>query len=151
MKTLLSFILVFSLATSFAQPKKQTTISSVEWLVGNWTRINAKPGSSGFEAWTRKSNTELVGVGGSMKGADTTFVEKLRIVVKDGDLFYIADTPENKDEVWFKFTDLKTNSFVCENPEHDFPKKIAYNLEGNTIHALVSGDGKVIAFQFVKK
>jgi hypothetical protein len=79
------------------------------------------------------------------------FVEKLRIVVRDGNLHYVADVPENKMPVYFPFVELKKNSFVCENPDHDFPKRISYSLEGTTLKATISGDGKSIHYLFEKK
>ncbi len=127
----------------------QNDIRKVEWLNGTWTRTNSKAGRSGFEAWTRKNN-ELVGRGITMKGADTAYVEKLKIVAKDGKLFYVADVPENKEAVWFEFTELKDKSFVCENAKNDFPKKISYTLEGNNLKAVISGDGKEVDYLFVK-
>lgn len=143
MKILL--LILFAATTSFAQD-----LSKVEWLTGAWTRTNAKPGRSGIEIWTKKNN-ELIGKGVTMKGTDTAFVEKLKIVVKDGKLFYVADVPENKTTVWFEFTQLTNKSFVCENPKHDFPKTISYELDGDKLRAVISGDGKTIDYLFVRK
>ena len=83
-----------------------------------------------------------------MKGADTTFVEKLKIVIKSGDIYYVSDVPENPRPVDFKFTFIHDRSFVCENPAHDFPKKIAYYSDGNNLRAVISGDGKEIEYLF---
>ncbi len=129
----------------------QNDISKVEWLTGTWDRTNAKPGRTGVEVWTKKSSTELAGYGINLKGSDTTFVEKIRIVAKDGKLFYVADVPENKGEVWFDITTATEKNIVCENPKHDFPKKIAYELNGNDLKATISGDGKSIDYLFTRK
>ena len=137
--------IIFALAIFF----NQNEAGRVDWLVGTWTRTNAKPGRSGAEVWT-KVNNELIGRGVNMKGADTAFVEKLKIVSKDGKLFYVADVPENDGEVWFEFTELTNKSFVCENPTHDFPKKISYALEGDQLKATISGGGKEIDYLFVR-
>lgn len=84
-----------------------------------------------------------------MKGADTTFVEKLTIVIKSGNLYYVSDVPENPKPVDFKITFVDEKSFVCENPAHDFPKKIAYNKDGsNNLRAVISGDGKEVEYLF---
>ena len=123
-------------------------LSKLDWLVGTWTRTNAKPGRSGAEVWAKKSATEITGRGISMKGTDTTFVEKLKIIVKDGKVFYVADVPQNKTETLFEFTELTNKSFVCENPKHDFPKKISYVLEGDNLKATISGDGKTMDYIF---
>lgn len=44
--------------------------------------------------------------------------------------------------VYFKFTAITSHHFVCENGQHDFPKMISYQKEGNKIKATISGDGK---------
>ena len=129
----------------------QKDLTNTEWLVGKWTRTNSRPGRSGFEVWERISPTELKGMGINLKGADTTFIEKLKIVVKNSELFYVADVPENKEPVFFKLTGSATNSLTFENPQHDFPRKIVYELAEGKLRATISGDGKSNEFWFEKK
>jgi hypothetical protein len=126
----------------------QQKLHEVEWLIGNWSRIDEKPGRTGFEQWHKVSDAELNGNGASLKGTDTLFVEKIRIILKDGSLYYVADVPENNTPVFFKFTAVTPTSFVCENAGHDFPKMIAYSLEGDKLKASISGDGKQIDYFF---
>lgn len=145
----ISFLLILSSAK--CQSNSNNNIDQLNWLEGKWIRTNSKAGQSGFELWSRVSSNELSGRGVTLKGTDTLFVEKLRIVVRDGNLHYVADVPENKMPVYFPFVELKKNSFVCENPDHDFPKRISYSLEGTTLKATISGDGKSIHYLFEKK
>jgi hypothetical protein len=120
----------------------------LSWLEGTWVRTNVKPGRSGTERWVRRSGNELMGWGVSMKGADTSFVEKLKVIVKSGSIYYVSDVPENAKPVDFILTSIDDDGFVCENPSHDFPKKISYRLTGNSIRAVISGDGKEMEFLF---
>lgn len=122
----------------------------LNWLKGQWERINMKEGRSAHERWEVTEKEELKGWGVSMHGADTAFVEILRVVVKDGVLYYVADVPENPNPVFFKFVSIAEDGFVCENPEHDFPKRIEYQLKGDSLKAITSGDGKELVFEFVK-
>lgn len=146
MKTIIAVILIFSATGVFAQ----NDISKVEWLAGTWKRTNAKPGKSSVEMWKKTSAKEMIGRAAHLNGTDTTFIEKLKIVPKDGKLFYVADVPENKTEIWFEFTSITDKGFVCENPKHDFPKKITYELNGTNLKATISGDGKSIDYLFVR-
>ena len=57
----------------------------------------------------------------------------------------------NQKPVYFKLTEITDIGFVCENQEHDFPKKIAYQLDGKKLKAQISGNGKVIDYLFEKK
>ena len=124
---------------------------SLHWLVGNWERTNGKPGITAHEEWSRDSVNQLRGLGVTIKGNDTLLVEKIQIRVKDNNLYYVADVKENKASVYFKFTSQSKNAFVCENPEHDFPKKIEYSLKDTTLKVRISGDGKFQDYLFVKR
>ena len=129
----------------------QQSLKDLDWLTGEWNRTNTKPGRSGFEYWGKTSDTEMVGKGITLNGEDTVVVEKLKIIVKDGDIYYVADVQENQKPVLFRFIQVSRNGFVCENEQHDFPKKITYSVEGKTLKATISGDGKQIDYLFEKK
>ncbi|MEQ8361234.1 MAG: DUF6265 family protein [Cyclobacteriaceae bacterium] len=141
---------LFTLLACSASSSLQDDFIKINWLKGYWERVNAKEGRSAHERWEEVSDQELKGWGVSMRGSDTAFMEVLRIVVKDGALHYVADVPENPNPVFFKFTSIDETGFICENPVHDFPKKIEYQLRGDTLKAITSGDGKELVFDFVK-
>lgn len=137
---------------SFLAPGQQTknNLKSVEWIIGTWQRTNTKPGQTAYEKWEKTSKGEFRGMGVTLEGKDTVFVEKLKIMAKDNELFYVADVAHNKAPVYFKFTKLGATGFVSSNPAHDFPKEISYQLAGEKLQAKISGDGKAIGFDFVK-
>ncbi len=127
------------------------SLHTMEWLLGTWTRTNVKPGRTAWEQWSKKNESEWTGLGVSMKGADTSFVEVLKIIIEKEKLFYVADVPENKSLVYFEISSVAKDGFVCENPTHDFPKKLVYQLNGSKLRAQISGDGKVIDYLFERK
>jgi Domain of unknown function (DUF6265) len=147
--SILAIITLFS-GLGFCQSPQPSSadFKKLNWLLGTWTRTNSRPGRSGQELWVKVAETSLQGNGVNLKGADTAFVEKLKIIVRDGGIYYVADIVENKEPVYFKFTEISNTSFTCENPKHDFPKKITYALEGSKLKATISGDGKVIDYLF---
>ncbi len=158
--TLLFVLCCFAVTNGVAQGSSQSKVSNVSvdkqfsmlvWLTGEWTRTNAKPGRSGFETWKKHSETEYIGSGINMRGNDTTFVEKLRIILKDGVIYYVADVPQNNSAILFAATEISANSVTFENPQHDFPKKIVYRLDGSVLKATISGDGKAIDYLFTKR
>ncbi len=108
-------------------------------------------GVTATESWTKVSEQLFEGVGLNMKGSDTTFVERLRIEIKDNDIFYVADVRENATPTYFKITSLTKSGFISENPEHDFPKVISYELKEGTLTAIISDGGqKKMGFVFQK-
>ena len=147
MKGLIGLIVIITSLSATAQ----SSLSKLEWLLGNWVRTNAKPGRSGVEIWKKSSDQEFVGRGINLRGADTTFVEKLKIISKENKIFYVADVPENKEPILFEATSIAPNAVTFENPKHDFPKKIVYELTGSTLKATISGDGKAIEYWFKKE
>ena len=126
MKHIILFLISFCSYSGIAQSITEKDFSKLMWLEGHWKRTNAKPGRTASESWQNSKTNELVGIGVSLKERDTVFVEKLKILVKDNSIYYVADVAENKTPIYFKFTELTENGFVCENPDHDFPKKISY-------------------------
>lgn len=145
MKALLTVIVLTSSFCIHAQSIKQ-----LKWLSGTWERQSPKQGQSAFESWGITKN-ELSGLGVSMKGTDTVFMEKLSIIKKDQDLYYVANVSQNAAPTFFKITSISKRGFVSENLQHDFPKKIEYLLEGEMLTATISGGGKEIPFVFTKK
>ncbi|MBL7874358.1 MAG: hypothetical protein JNL53_01765 [Cyclobacteriaceae bacterium] len=145
------FILMLLSQCSLAQSGSSADISQLSWLEGTWNRTNVKPGRTVHERWIKTASGDWQGWGVSMRGADTTFVEKLKILSKENSLYYVADVPGNPELTYFKFTELTTTGFVCEDPTHDFPKKISYQINGNILKAVVSGNGKSIEYLFERK
>ena len=93
----------------------------------------------------------MAGRGINLKGIDTTFVEKLKIILKDNAIYYVADVPQNKEPVLFKLTTQSETKLVFENPQHDFPKVITYEVLDKKLKAVISGDGKAIEYWFERK
>jgi len=119
------------------------------WLEGTWERINLKPGSTAYESW-KVTNQSLHGLGVRLKGTDTVFTEKLKLIETDRGMSYVAEVAHNNSAVYFKIIDYDKHSFISENPSHDFPKRITYQLEGDELTVIISGDGKSIPFVFQK-
>lgn len=149
-QSLLVLLLMFFVNTAFCQDVNDD-FKKLNWIIGTWVRTGMKPGKSGIETWTAGSTTRLTGKGITLNGADTTAIEKLQLVIKDKAIFYVGDVAENAAPVYFKVSNITDYSFVCENPEHDFPKKIAYTLTDGKLKATISGDGKSIDYYFVKQ
>ncbi|MBO3697427.1 DUF6265 family protein [Roseivirga sp. E12] len=155
-RIILSFLLVLSTyCFTFAQSKPNDStekqLQKLEWILGEWNRTNVRPWVTATETWSRTSKYVFEGIGVSMKGSDTTFVEKLRIEMKDDAVYYVADVKENATPTYFKITKFNDSGFVSENPEHDFPKMISYELKDGTLTAIISdGGNKRMGFVFQK-
>jgi len=141
-----------ALLVAFCQLATAQTPSHIEdlgWLVGSWKRTNNKPGQTGIENWIIDPEIGLRGYGITMRGSDTLFVEKMRIVTGDNDaLYFVADVIENPKPVYFRITSIQQSEFICENPEHDFPKRITYRRRTKDLEVKISGNDKSIDYKF---
>jgi len=151
-KVLLLMLAILLMAfKSNAQETIKQKFKKLEWLIGTWDRTNTEPGKSGYETWSKVSDVKLSGKGVSLEGKKIVFVENLAFVAIGSELFYTVVVTGEKKPVYFKLTVLSNDSFTCENPKHDFPKKITYRRNGNTAKAVISGNGQSIDYVFVRK
>jgi hypothetical protein len=149
MKKLLSGLLIVLMGCQFGFAQQSASdLSQLDWLAGKWERLDAKPGQTAYENW----NKEVAGYKGEgikMRSTDTVFVDKLSIRLRNENLYYVAEVSHNADPTYFKITELSQDGFICENPGHDFPKKIEYRLQDEkTIRVTISGNGKSVPFIF---
>ena len=145
-------IVLFTISCS-KQIKKQInnveSIKSVDWITGNWVRVNDDKNRSTFEHWNKVSEKEYNGLGYTLEQADTVFKENLRILQNDGH-WYLEVTGVNENPTIFKFLDQSDSSFVSENNENEFPNKIDYSRKNNKLTAIISDDSISISFIFNK-
>jgi Domain of unknown function (DUF6265) len=147
-KICLTLACVSIMISAMSQHSPLPDLNKLNWIQGTWTCSNPKPGRTLQEHWNKVSDEELRGYSLSMKGADTLSFEKMHILMKDNELFFVADVPENKKLIYFRITEINDSGFVCQNPDHDFPKQISYSVNGNKLKATISGNGKSIDYLF---
>jgi hypothetical protein len=150
-RTLITVTLLYSAPVLFGQSRTTADLKKMEWLLGYWNRTNGLAEHRSFEQWEKVSDTEWKGLGITLSKTDTLVVEKIKLVLREKNVYYVADVPDNKEPVHFKLTEISNDGFVCENPEHDFPQKIVYRRTGTTLKATISGGGKPLDYIFEKQ
>lgn len=153
MKHLIALLLLAPLAVVAQKTEGiQAEFEKLYWLNGSWNQVNiTKPGQALVEQWTKSGDYEMKGHATTTQNGDTVFVEHTTLLLKDNAIYYVADVPQNKQPVSFKLTAITPNSFTCENPQHDFPKRITYVLSGTQLKATISGNGKSFDYLYEKK
>ena len=124
-------------------------------LQGSWVYASEK--GNVIEAWEWVNDSLLKGKGLMVKDADTTITEYLEIQYSGKDIYYVpvvTDQNEGK-PVFFRLTSVADDRYQFENPEHDFPTKIIYQLKGNdslqvTISGPIKNEFREIEFKFRK-
>ena len=105
----------------------KATIGDLGWLAGAWVGSRSS-GSSIEERWSPPLGGAMLAVSRTVNtsGKMVAF-EFLRIVERDGGLVYAAQ-PGGAKATEFVCTELNAKRAVFDNPRHDYPKRIVYEL-----------------------
>ena len=102
--------------------------SPVAWMAGCWAGDFGEAGTT--EQWMAPAGESMLGMSRTVRKGRTVEHEFLQIRPDaSGRLAYIAK-PHNQAEASFPLKSAGDKSVVFENPEHDFPQRILYRLEG---------------------
>lgn len=112
------------------------TIDDVAWLVGTWE--DAGPDETMHEEWWREGGT-LLGSAESVSAGTPTFSEDMRIEPRDGSLVLVVRVGDDE-PVTFTATRVKRHEITFENPNHDYPQRIFYQLASkDSLFARIDG------------
>lgn len=119
-------------------------IESLAWLAGGWRSESDDGASSSDEHWIAPAGGTMLGVNRAIGGGKTVFFEFLRIEERESTLVFLAQPKGRAPATAFALAEAGDCRVVFANPAHDFPQRIEYRREGETLHARVSGrrDGK---------
>ena len=107
-------------------------------LQGTWIS-NTKRGVIG-EQWVKTNDSSLQGKGFFVKGADTITTETVSLIARGSDVYYTSIVKAQNDgkEIAFRLTSSDRGIFIFENPLHDYPKRIVYELpNADSLHAYI--------------
>ncbi|MDU8887081.1 DUF6265 family protein [Yeosuana sp. MJ-SS3] len=151
MKTIKLILNLLFFALSFNLCLAQQDLSQLEFLIGTWQ----VEGKQNFEYWEKVSETEFIGKGYKIRDGVTRISETLELKVNDNNITFIATVPDQNEgqSIPFTLSASLDNLWSFENQNHDFPKKIQYQLlEGGKIKVNVLGENdKGFSFYFIKQ
>ena len=113
-------------------------LSYLAFMSGCWTGAR---GEERFEEmWMKPEAGSVLGVARTVKGGKTTFTEYIQIrQAAGGDITMFIQLKLAEKATPFKLTHADGKTAVFENPEHDFPKKIVYKIDGDGLFAQIEG------------
>ena len=112
------------------------TIKDVAWIAGCWDSTRGTRHVA--EHWMAPEGGTMMGVSRTTTGEKTTEWEFLIIRQGPRGLDYVAK-PSGQPEGTFTATRATANEVVFENPAHDFPKRIGYKRDGDSLTAWIDG------------
>jgi hypothetical protein len=114
-------------------------VASLAWMAGSWTHVDG--GQRVMESWVGPANGMMAAVNLTAYAGGKRSFEFLRIVDAGESMSYHA-SPGGRAPVEFKLKELGEKRVAFENPAHDYPKRIAYWMEGHQLVARVEGNVK---------
>lgn len=127
--------------------KDYEELQKAKWLLGNWE----KKDSIGTlkELWQIKDDSTFIGQSYYIiNDKDTVHNEQIELMQDKEHLIYTATVAgeNNNEPIPFQMMKDEDSLLVFENPKHDYPQKIQYQLKkNNSIVATISGkqNGKI--------
>jgi hypothetical protein len=150
------FVLSIALFAGIGCSERSENDFDFTTLLGRWA--SADTASSQLEEWERMNDSTYIGRGYILEGGDTTFFETLEIRNEQNCWTYYAKVKQMNGEEVIPFRLSKQSARRVEfvNNNHDFPKKIGYELISDSelqayIEGPRNGQNVRILFDFKKK
>lgn len=125
---------IFLIACGDPEPRADAAVeltsawSHCALLLGDWQDHSTDKKYQFHENWTAVNDSLFAGKGCALSGADTVFVEELKLFRRGDQAVYAARITSQNTGQWVEFISRTAcaDSIVFENPAHDFPRTIAY-------------------------
>lgn len=119
-------------------------LAPLSFLEGAW-RATQPDGSQVEERWTAPRGGMMLATNQAIRGGETVMFEFLRIEALPEGVFYFP-SPRGKERTPFRMVHVEGNATrgiaVFENPDNEFPMRITYRREGDSLIATLEGKGQ---------
>ena len=136
----------------FAQ-EKTFTINDLAWLKGCWN--SERNGRAITEHWLKPAGGTMLGISRTVAEGKTVEFEFMQIRQEaNGEILFIAK-PSGQPEATFKLSKGTAREVIFENPQHDFPQRVIYRLQGDgsllgRIEGVSKGKEKAVDFPMTR-
>ena len=129
--------LILALAVPGAVSAEEEDAPFPAWLAGAWS-LAGDGGTWTEEFWTHPRAGMMIGASREGQGETLRSWESIRILrTEDGSLAYVP-MPGGGAPVEFLLSDQRAQMIEFANPAHDFPQRIRYWREGDTLNAEIA-------------
>jgi hypothetical protein len=124
-------------STTIAPSAAPTTDARwLDQLVGKWE--GDVGGDRYVEEWHKVNADTYEGKAVTWKGDQAVSSEELRLTLFSGHWLYLVN-PGGQGVSCFVRNSANATTWIFENNEHDFPKRIGYRIAGETLMAWIAG------------
>ena len=116
-------------------------LNGIAWLAGCWA---GRTGKVEFrEHWMRPAAGMMLGMGRTTTEGKLVGYEAMRIELDAGGVPVFVAKPSDKPEARFKSVNYDEKGISFENPDHEFPQRIKYQLKADgSLDARIEGNYK---------
>lgn len=132
-----TFIATF--AATFAFAANAEGLDDLAWMAGTW--MQRKGTTDTEEQWLAPKGGLMLGVGRTVRDGKAVEFEMLRIEMKDGKPVYLA-MPQARPATEFRTVEQAATKVVFERDGDDFPKRVMYWRDGESLMARIEGTMK---------
>ena len=111
-------------------------LDDLAWMAGAWSETKGDTVTQ--EQWLDGTGALMLGAGKTVKAGKVTTFELMRIEPRGESVSYFA-SPGGKGWTEFRAIERVPNRIVFENKEHDFPQRVVYWRDGESLHARIEG------------
>ncbi len=117
-----------------------TSVDHLDWLAGHWIQQSADGATTNEELWLAPAGGMMLGVNRTVREGSAIAFEYLMIRELDGRIAYLSMPGARTPPTVFPLSPGSADRVVIfENPNHDFPQRIVYALEGDQLTATLTG------------
>ena len=125
-----------------ATPAPPAAPASLSWLSGTWMSEPDDARIVTEEHWMMPRGGSMIGMNRAASGERTVFFEFLHIESRDDGVYYLASPAGRQPPTPFKLVESRGTMVVFENLEHDFPQRITYERDRDTLRMRTEGVDK---------
>ncbi|MFO0635350.1 MAG: DUF6265 family protein [Nannocystaceae bacterium] len=128
--------------TPTTNPASPAVAPSLDWIVGTW-QANTPQGVV-TEQWSHGEAGSLLGRSETKQGDTVVFFEQMRLQrADDGTVTFLAQPMGRTPATPFRAVPpWSSQQLTVENPDNEFPQRIEYRRDGDTLTATISGAGQ---------
>jgi hypothetical protein len=128
--------MIHAILAAWAIQSAPATIDDLSWMAGYW--LSCDGGREVSETWSDPRGGLMAGVTVTVGRSGQGSLEFTRIWPVGDGLAFLAQ-PSGVPATVFPLIEATANRAVFENPDHDFPQRIVYAREGDTLTGRIEG------------
>jgi len=118
----------------------------LDWLEGKWYMEEGTLVT--VEEWEQTGAHEWSGLGYSLDGLDSVFVEDMRIFKQNDSLYFEVMLPEEERPKYFVNISDDPEVLHFHNPQNDFPTDLIYQVFRDSLQVHLKGGDRNILLKF---